>query len=67
MNQGTRPPTDVQDAVKTICDEKGLSEAMKLLGMSRESVMRLSSGNPVRAGTIALAQQKLKLTVNGNR
>jgi len=52
-------PREIQDRVKKLIDRDGVGHVAEKLGISKESVLRVASGMPVRAGTIALVEQKL--------
>lgn len=61
MSQATASPSQaLRDAVNQIVRAHGVRGAREMLGgMSRECLIRLAAGVPVRAGTIALVTARL--------
>jgi len=54
------PSDDLQRKVRALVASRGLDNAIGALGMSRETVLRVASGSPVRAGTVLLTEQRLR-------
>jgi hypothetical protein len=59
---GEIPPDDLVVAVRLAVAADGEKATSKRLGIGRSTVSRLRGGLPCRAGTIALARQRLGLT-----
>ena len=53
-------PQELRDEVKRMIDKHGAVEAGNLLGISRESVVRVAGGIPVRAGTLVMVEREMK-------
>lgn len=52
--------TDVQRAIHRAVKTHGVGKTSRVLGMSRNAVLALAAGAPVRAGTVALAEQRIE-------
>lgn len=50
---------EIQRIVKGMIERDGAVQTAEGLGISRETLMRIAAGVPVRAGTIALVKQAL--------
>ena len=53
------PNPEITNAFRELIASLGLNKTVKVLGMSRESVASIAAGAAVRAGTVALARERL--------
>ncbi len=53
------PEHEIVNALRKLVAQRGLNGSAKALGMPRETVASLAAGAAVRAGTIALARERL--------
>lgn len=51
---------EVQERARREIDLRGVKGACQLFGVSRESLLRLASGAPVRRGTLSLVERTLE-------
>ena len=66
-NPGTHPPRDLRTLVKKLIRTCGsVNAAAKRLRLSRDATSNLAKGNPVQAGTIALARAALASGAGGS-
>jgi hypothetical protein len=59
--KGEIAPENVQNALKSMIASEGTYKTSQNLGISRESVVRLAGGFPVRVHTLVYVQVKLNL------
>jgi len=51
---------ELQLHLRRLCDQLGVSETARRLGIQRETLARLCAGLPVRQGTILAAEKALQ-------
>jgi len=68
MAHQTPPPPDpsLSAAVATLIERRGMVPAARALGLGRETAARIAAGLPVRAGSAALAAQRIALAASGS-
>lgn len=55
------PELETRERIRALVQTEGTARAAKLLGMPRQTTLAIAAGAEVRAGTLALAAQRVAL------